>query len=393
MTDYSFFTDNQSFGPLDGSVMARFSGHTDGWIVPTTDALIVDALSGFGDSPLNAFEHVGSSGTTVTIDTGEALIYGSPTARDTQSSVSLASGTANQRVFVGYEPLSNNKVVVGLDSEFTANARRLPLYEFDTQMSSVSAVTDLRDIGETLDADTLGGRPPGAYAVESDAELITGAWTFTNQITIFGNPDGPALQIEGGDHTDADELVIDGDADVGQDDDLLKVRGIDNPAQNDATDADTVFVTKGYGQVGINEYNPGAELDVNGNVEIGNNLHVIDQTTLEGDLNMTENTIHAIRLADFNSNSNDFIRVSGNNQEDPGAAHTLLFENRDIRLFAGDTNQIGLLVEQDGDVKAPNGGLYDERGLATISDQRRKIYVANSFPGEAKNGDILFKPE
>lgn len=159
MTDYAFYTDNQSFGPLDGSTMARYNAYTEGWVATFT--LVADQVPEGGDDgqlaapPYNAFAYndADSSGLNPVIDSGEAMVHGSPLARDDQTtSITLQDNLAGQTVYVGYEPLTNNEVVVGLDSAFSADARRIPIYDFEASGGAiVTPPTDRRVLDAVVD--------------------------------------------------------------------------------------------------------------------------------------------------------------------------------------------------------------------------------------------------
>jgi hypothetical protein len=137
--------------------------------------------------------------------------------------------------------------------------------------------------------------------------------------TVGQHADGPDLHITSGPDIDSDVLVVDGDGDDGQDDDIIKARA--NSAGDNFVDSDTKFVVKGDGRVGVGTYSPGNAFDV--------------------------------------------------------------YWNGQHRLKVNDSN---------GDVSAPTGRIGGKRGWACVSDQRRKVYVGSSFPGEAKGGDLLFEP-
>lgn len=95
-----------------------------------------------------AFEYVSSSGYDVTIGDGEFFIGGHWGATDTQRTVTLASSTSNQTVYLGVDRSASDTIIVGLDSAFTASADpRVPIHEFDTDGSGVTNHDNLRPLG------------------------------------------------------------------------------------------------------------------------------------------------------------------------------------------------------------------------------------------------------
>lgn len=124
-------------------------GSSEGWVVPAAD----DPRNLAADEPdidetaLNAFaESHSASSFDVTIDPGAALVGGSWLARDLASTVTLASSTANQTVYAGWDVSMSHTVIIGLSGAFNADDPRLPLWEFDTDGSGVTAATDVRNL-------------------------------------------------------------------------------------------------------------------------------------------------------------------------------------------------------------------------------------------------------
>jgi len=122
--------------------------------------------------PLNAFNYTGATGLTVTIDTGEGFVGGAWVAQDVTDNVTLAASTANQKVYLGWDSSETNDVEIGLSSAFASDDPKIEIWEFDTDASSVTSNTDLRQLSrpipthasqhestgtDTLDAGDLGG--------------------------------------------------------------------------------------------------------------------------------------------------------------------------------------------------------------------------------------------
>lgn len=121
-------------GTIDG-----FSGTKD-YVVASADSPTVLAqhenLSG---ADLNGFDETTStSSLNAIIDGGEAFVYGTWFAKDTDTTVSLAASTNNQVVYAGWENGSTNNVIIGLDSAFGTNDPKIPLWSFDTDGSGVT---------------------------------------------------------------------------------------------------------------------------------------------------------------------------------------------------------------------------------------------------------------
>jgi len=153
-----------------------YGGSDEGFISPSnkpTEISIQD--SDIDESNLNAFDETStSSSLDVTLDGGEAFVFGSWLAKDTQTSVSLDADTDGQTVFVGWNKSGTDDVIVGLADAFSSAAgdtdERIPLFSFDTDSSGVTNVVDERSFdqisadsveqgaGSGLDADTLDGQ-------------------------------------------------------------------------------------------------------------------------------------------------------------------------------------------------------------------------------------------
>jgi len=93
----------------------------------------------------------------VTVDPGEAFIFGSWLAIDTTTTVTLPSSVSNETVYVGWNKNGSDDVIVGLDTAFDEASGdtdiKIPLYEFDTNSTQVIAQDDRRRIGYTIDVD------------------------------------------------------------------------------------------------------------------------------------------------------------------------------------------------------------------------------------------------
>lgn len=134
-----------------------YGGHgSGGWISKSSDPTEISVQdSQISESNLNAFQETSSSSSfDVTIAGGEAFIFGSWVAIDTSTTVSLASSTNNQTVYVGWNKGGSNDVIVGLDAAFSSSSgdtdERIPLFDFNTDGSGVTNVNDRRQLGKTI---------------------------------------------------------------------------------------------------------------------------------------------------------------------------------------------------------------------------------------------------
>lgn len=386
MVDYVFLSDAHNAEAIEAVVAFHkggLEGPTSGWVVPTTDTLVVHLISGMAAGPYEAFGFASSSGLDVTIDTGEAMIEGSPVARDTQTTVTLSDNLDNQTVYAGYQPQTNDELTIGLDADFTANHSRIPIWDFDTSGGEVTGNNSRRILVEHInvqnrryetsdgtgtavdaaeDSNNLGGQPAGNYARTDQSE------TFAGPLTVSENQDTASLTVLGSNDVDADVVVIDGDADAGQDDDLLKVRSVDDPSTTDPTDSDTILVMKGDGRLGVNTFSPSESLDVSGTANITGATTIGGDVTMSGGQLIVEGggTQLVIRETDSGHDwllegqagqfriteqgVNEWFRIDdeqNNRCEMPGGAATQ-FMTLDVRDSEPPITQTGTMAMQDG---------------------------------------------
>lgn len=124
---------------------APASGVDWGWVADTNTNYYA-AEAGATGTPLDAFNHSATSGHTVTIDTGEAFVAGKWLARDVTTDYTLASGTNNQTLYVGWPAGTGDSITIGKSADFAANHGKAPIWQFDTDSSTVTSTTDLRKI-------------------------------------------------------------------------------------------------------------------------------------------------------------------------------------------------------------------------------------------------------
>jgi len=167
------------------SAAIQYGGGSDGWISKAGNRLVEDSEGDLPSGDLGTFGFKSSSGLTVTIGAGEALVEGAYIATDEPFDVDLAASTDNQTVYVGWQDGLPDTIIVGLDSAFTANDHRIAAWEFDTDASVVTATRDVRNLGQTISADTL----------EATAEL--GNPTYATLSDVPTNlPEGTQVYVE-----------------------------------------------------------------------------------------------------------------------------------------------------------------------------------------------------
>jgi hypothetical protein len=191
-----------------------YGGHGgDGFVVDGTNPTDISVQDGgITEADLNSFaETSGGASLDVTIDGGEAFVFGSWIAIDTDTTVTLASSTTGQTVYVGWNKNGSDDVIVGLDGAFSSASgdrdERIPLFDFDTDGSGVTNVVDRRSFdqinadsieqgsGSGLDADLLDGNEASELGVDvsNDGTTVTtnsSDINFSSDITASGDFDG-----------------------------------------------------------------------------------------------------------------------------------------------------------------------------------------------------------
>lgn len=135
-----------------GQAIAKAGGHS-GYVVRGAD--IAGLYSSLDGSNVNSFAHLSSSGLDMTLDGGEAFVYGW-LCRDRETTVSLPA-SSEVTVCVGYDPEAllgtdtappdNDNIVIAPEADFTAEQPYLPLYDVTTTSSSISSVDSVRPMG------------------------------------------------------------------------------------------------------------------------------------------------------------------------------------------------------------------------------------------------------
>lgn len=136
--------------------IAQGGGASPGWVVPAGEVYLADEDNDVDDGALNAFDQTsGGASLDVTIDPGEAFVEGAWCVRDVATTVTLDASTAGQTVYAGWKKSERDTMLIGTDAIFGVDDRKIPIWEFDTDGSGVTDVTDLRDLGPTHRPDRL----------------------------------------------------------------------------------------------------------------------------------------------------------------------------------------------------------------------------------------------
>lgn len=172
----------------------HYSGDNDEWIVPASSpTTIATQDSGIDETTFTAFsESHSASSFDVTIEPGEAFVFGSWLAIDVNTTVTLASSTSNQTVYVGWDKDAENNVIIGQSGDFASTDQRIPLYDFDTDGSGVTAVTDRREIGNFHTSEGFIGDDThdagNRLVIESDEYMVVGgSYTLNGDADIQGD--------------------------------------------------------------------------------------------------------------------------------------------------------------------------------------------------------------
>jgi len=223
MTEKANPSINRTIGAFKTAGAIAYAGSTEGFISPAGTPTEISQQDGdIAEGNLNAFDETSSgSSLDVTIDGGEAFVFGSWLAIDTTTTVSLDASTAGQTVYVGWNKDGSDDVIVGVAGDFASASgdadQKIPLWTFDTDGSGVTAVTDERSFdqisadsveqgaGSGLDADTL----DGLQATELGLDVAEDGTIETNSSTELDFTTG-ITAVDDGDNTSTVRLTTDG---------------------------------------------------------------------------------------------------------------------------------------------------------------------------------------
>jgi len=137
--------------------IAYGGGSQEGYIVPnneTTEIAIQD--QDITNTGINQFTETSSSNSfDVSIDGGEAFVFGAWVCTDTTTTITLSQNTSNQKVFLGWNKSAADNVIIGTESTFSVTPgdsdQKILLYSFDTDSNGVTNIVDERKIGKHQD--------------------------------------------------------------------------------------------------------------------------------------------------------------------------------------------------------------------------------------------------
>lgn len=167
------------------------------------------------ESNYNAFAETHSASSyDVTIDAGEAFVFGSWLAIDVSTTVTLSASTTNQMVYVGWNKDGANDVIIGTASDFASASgdadQKIPIWEFDTDGSGVTAARDQRGIGYSVNIEDTAYFGPNEE-MEVSYDTTNGKLAVTNnngnEVISFGDS-GAGTTLEAGDLVDAEGNLI-----------------------------------------------------------------------------------------------------------------------------------------------------------------------------------------
>lgn len=165
--------------------LEKAGGHT-GYVVDGVD--IASFYSSLSTTDINGFVHQSSTGLDVTFAGGEAYCAGW-FCRDRTTTITLPASSTTT-IYAGFDlddvldlslgesSATNENVIIGPASAFSAEFPRLPLYEFTTDGSSVTGVTDLRELGRPQ----IGAEAISELAIDTSKDW--GGHDITNAGTI-----------------------------------------------------------------------------------------------------------------------------------------------------------------------------------------------------------------
>lgn len=322
MTEKANPSINRNIDAFKTAGAIAYGGHEEGFVIdganPTQLAVQDTDIT---ESNLNTFAETSSASSfDVTIDAGEAFVFGSWLAIDTGTTVTLASSTNNQTVYVGWNKDGSDDVIVGLNATFdnaTGNTdQKIPLWTFDTDSSGVTSVTDERSIGYTQQATSFEGN---INLANSDAIQDAGSDAITfdgsQNVTIpNGNLDPTTNAIES-----SDALLLNS-----------QTKNVQIEANSDQANVDRYLYLVVGGTRGL-------EVDFNHDVTIPN-----------GDLDLSSNLIDNVNR--INGQNGSGINFSGSfaNIETGG---------NNINFYDTTNSQSIMDILEGGNVTIPNGDL------------------------------------
>lgn len=236
--------------------IALAGGAKYGWVSKSSNPSEISVQDpDITESNLNAFnESHSTSSFDVTIQGGEAFIFGSWLAKDTNTTVTLTSNTTNQTVYVGWNKDGSDDVIVGFESVFATAAgdtdKKIPLFDFDTDGSGVTAVNDRRTVGKTIDGRSISNTVEASSDFVTDGEQIIFADSSSNPVTITLN----TSDLENGNNV----IVIDAGGNAKTNPITVTAQGSSSINNSNSVLIETDYGAKAVAADGSNWYTSGA---------------------------------------------------------------------------------------------------------------------------------------
>ena len=195
-----------------------YGGSREGFIVDANLAGNPTEIS-VQDPDINEsnFNNFGETSSTTSLDVdiagGEAFVFGAWIAIDTVSTVTLPASSTTT-VYVGWNKDGTDDVIIGTPSAFSSASgdadQKIPLFEFVTDSTGVTSVTDQRNYVQ-LDADTLQGQTASDLAVDisdSGSTVVNDVIdiNFGNNVSVTDDGDGTVTVTGATQYTDSDAV-------------------------------------------------------------------------------------------------------------------------------------------------------------------------------------------
>ena len=274
MTEKANPSVNRPIDAFETAGAIAYGGSQCGFVVPTDDPTPMSVQdNSIDETVLNEFDATTSPSTLdVTIDPGEAIVFGSWIVKDTPTTLTLDTDTTNQVIYVGWNKNGTDDVIIGTESDFAAASgdadAKISLWEFNTDGTGVEDIVDERVVGYSQ------GQERFIEDVTFEQDILDSEG---NSIWSSNNGFIPVERIEQGPGSGLDADTIDG---FGLGDITLTVLDDGNPAQITASntvdfrDNISVFQDPNTGNLvidGLDRYTDGEAVDA---VESDGNLNI-----------------------------------------------------------------------------------------------------------------------
>jgi len=394
-----------------------YGGNPDGYISPAgspTEMSVQDL--DINENALSAFdENSNASSLNVVISGGEAFVFGSWLAIDTQTTVTLQSNTSNQTVYVGWNKDGADDVIVGLDGAFedaSGNAdQKIPLWTFNTNNSGVTGVTDERSFdqipqdrveqgsGSGLDADTVDGKEASDIAVDISNDGTTVATdvadiNFASNINASDDGDDTAtvsLSQGPGSNLDADTV------------DNIQASELATSVSDDGSQIITRVTDLDF----TSHITASDDGDSTTTISIDDDFVLLSGDTMSGNLDMGSNTVANVAdptvaqdAATKNYTDTTFVDVAGDTMSgdldmgsnfisdvadptNPQDAVTKTYADTTFVDVSGDT--------MSGDLQMGANNITNVNNPVNPKDAANKTYVDTTFvdaAGDTMSGDL-----